>query len=74
MTISTPEGVTMTIDGDDELLVEVIAFVRESGRASTSAVQRKFKINYNRAARLIESMQVKGIVSAMNEKGARTIL
>jgi recombination associated protein RdgC len=74
MTISTPEGVTMTIGADDELLAEAIAFVRESGRASTSAVQRKFKIDYNRAARLIESMQAEGIVSAINEKGARTIL
>ncbi len=74
MTISTPEGVTMTIGTDDELLVEAIAFVRESGLTSTSAVQRKFKINYNRAARIMERMQANGIVSALNEQGARTIL
>ncbi|WP_426237561.1 DNA translocase FtsK [Pseudomonas sp. TWP3-2] len=64
----------MTIGTDDELLVEAIAFVRESGLTSTSAVQRKFKINYNRAARIMERMQANGIVSALNEQGARTIL
>ncbi|UZZ13496.1 hypothetical protein NDO41_16545 [Ectopseudomonas mendocina] len=48
--------------------------MRESQRASISAVQRKLKIGYNRAARLIESMEVAGIVSAMNSNGSREVI
>lgn len=64
------------IDGseDDPLYSDAVAFVRESQRASISAVQRKLKIGYNRAASLIESMEVAGIVSAMNSNGSREVI
>ena len=58
----------------DPLYQEAVDFVVESQRASISAVQRKLKIGYNRAARLIESLEEAGIVSAMNSNGARDVL
>jgi recombination associated protein RdgC len=64
------------IDGseDDPLYSTAVEFVRESQRASISSVQRKLKIGYNRAARLIESMEMAGIVSAMNSNGSREVI
>ena len=53
---------------------EAVAFVVESRRASISAVQRKLRIGYNRAARLIEAMEEAGVVSAMNSQGNREVL
>ncbi|WP_302052036.1 DNA translocase FtsK [Pseudomonas aeruginosa] len=49
-------------------------FVVDTQRASISAIQRKFKIGYNQAARLVENLEAKGVVSAMNQQGARTVL
>ncbi len=46
----------------------------ESRRGSTSSVQRKFKIGYNRAARLIEQMENQGIVSSPGGNGQRDVL
>jgi len=48
--------------------------VLESRKASISSVQRKLRVGYNRAARLIEQMEVAGVVSAMNSNGSREIL
>jgi DNA segregation ATPase FtsK/SpoIIIE-like protein len=48
-------------------------FVLESRRASISAVQRKLKIGYNRAARMIESMEMAGVVTSMNTNGSREV-
>ncbi|SFT54269.1 DNA translocase FtsK [Halomonas saccharevitans] len=64
-------------DGDaeqDALYDEAVQFVTESRRASISAVQRRFKIGYNRAARLVESMEMAGVVSTMGTNGAREVL
>lgn len=58
----------------DPLCLAAINFVRETGRASISATQRRFKISYNRAARLIELMEMGGIVTPMNSNGAREII
>lgn len=58
----------------DPLYDEAVAFVTESRRASISAVQRKLKIGYNRAARMIEAMEVAGVVSEMGHNGAREVL
>jgi DNA segregation ATPase FtsK/SpoIIIE, S-DNA-T family len=58
----------------DALYDEAVAFVTESRRASISAVQRRFKIGYNRAARLVEAMEVAGVVSTMGTNGAREVL
>ena len=59
---------------DDELYDEAVNFVIESRRASISAVQRKLRIGYNRAARLIESMEAAGLVSEMSSNGSREVL
>lgn len=58
----------------DPLFQEGVAFVRESGRASISAVQRKLKIGYNRAARMIEEMERQGIVTPMASDGSRSVI
>jgi len=58
----------------DELYDEAVNFVLESRRASISAVQRKLRIGYNRAARLIESMEESGLVSEMSSNGSREVL
>ncbi len=59
---------------DDPLYDEAVAFVLESRRASISAVQRKLRIGYNRAARMIESMEAAGVVSSMDSNGSREVL
>ena len=61
-------------ESDEPLYDEAVAFVLESRRASISAVQRKLRIGYNRAARLIETMEEAGVVSPMNTNGTREVL
>lgn len=58
----------------DALYDEAVMFVTESRRASISAVQRRFKIGYNRAARLVEAMEAAGVVSSMGTNGSREVL
>jgi len=58
----------------DALYDEAVMFVTESRRASISAVQRRFKIGYNRAARLVETMEGAGVVSSMGTNGSREVL
>ncbi len=58
----------------DALYDEAVAFVLESRKASISSVQRKLRIGYNRAARLIEAMEEAGVVSAMSSNGNREVL
>jgi S-DNA-T family DNA segregation ATPase FtsK/SpoIIIE len=67
----------MQADGDDEddaLYDEAVHYVTQSRRASISSVQRKLRIGYNRAARLIETMESAGVVSAMGSNGQREVL
>ncbi|AOJ88306.1 cell division protein FtsK [Burkholderia sp. MSMB0856] len=59
---------------DDPLIAEVEMFVIAKQRVSISLVQRHFRIGYNRAAQLIEALEVRGVVSAMDDKGQRTVL
>ncbi len=59
---------------DDELYDEAVRFVTETRKASISAVQRKLRIGYNRAARMIEAMEMAGVVSEMNANGSREVL
>jgi len=58
----------------DSLYDEVVAFVTESRKASISSVQRRFKVGYNRAARMIEDMEAAGIVSSPQSGGSREVL
>ncbi|MCL4409813.1 MAG: DNA translocase FtsK 4TM domain-containing protein [Gammaproteobacteria bacterium] len=62
-------------DGEsDPLYDEAVAFVTEAGRVSVSSIQRKFRIGYNRAARIVEQMEISGVVSAAGHNGAREVL
>ncbi|MBT4928435.1 MAG: cell division protein FtsK [Cellvibrionales bacterium] len=62
-------------DGEsDPLYDEAVAFVLEARKASISSVQRKLRVGYNRAARLIEQMEASGVVSAMGTNGSREVL
>lgn len=58
----------------DALYDEAVGFVLETRRASISSVQRKFKIGYNRAARLVEAMEMAGVVSSPAHNGQREVL
>ena len=59
---------------DDALYDEAVRFVCESRKASISAVQRKLRIGYNRAARMIEAMEMAGVVSEMGSNGSREVI
>lgn len=64
-------------DADDEqdaLYDEAVAFVTQTRKASISSVQRKLKIGYNRAARMIESMEAAGVITQAGHNGAREVL
>ncbi|MEX3420681.1 DNA translocase FtsK [Bacillus sp. HSTU-bmb18] len=65
---------TEQAESEDELFFEACQFVVEQGGASTSSVQRKFRIGYNRAARLIEEMESQGIISEGRGTKPRDVL
>nr|MBV6630838.1 DNA translocase FtsK 4TM domain-containing protein [Oceanococcus sp. HetDA_MAG_MS8] len=58
----------------DPLYDEAVKIVTETRKASISWVQRKLKVGYNRAARMIEDMESAGVVSAVNDRGQREVL
>ena len=58
----------------DEHYDQAVALVSREGKASTSFIQRHFQIGYNRAARIIETMEREGVVSAANRVGRREVL
>lgn len=66
-----PEGEDQEFDAFYD---EAVAFVTETRRASVSSVQRKFRIGYNRAARLVEQMEMSGVVSAQGHNGNREVI
>ncbi|ELM3737536.1 DNA translocase FtsK 4TM domain-containing protein [Edwardsiella piscicida] len=71
------EGGGAGLDSDDELdplFDQAVAFVIDKRRASISGVQRQFRIGYNRAARIVEQMEVQGIVSPQGHNGNREVL
>ncbi len=65
---------SMFDDEQDPLYDEAVAFVTETRKASISSVQRKLKIGYNRAARMIETMEAAGVVSPAGSNGQRDVL
>ena len=70
-----PSNSSSDEDGElDPLYDEAVEFVTQSRRASISAVQRRLRVGYNRAARLIETMENSGIVSPMAANGNREVL
>ena len=68
-------GIGDASDGEsDPLYDQAVQIVTESRRASVSGVQRRLKIGYNRAARIVEAMEAAGVVSAMQTNGSREVL
>ncbi len=70
---SEDEGIISSVESD-ELYNEAINIVKSEGKASTSFLQRKLQIGYNRAARIIDMMEEKGVVSKANHVGKREVL
>ena len=58
----------------DELYLTAVEIIKSEGKASTSFLQRKLQIGYNRAARIIDMMESDGIVSKANHVGKRDVL
>ncbi|MPQ43674.1 FtsK/SpoIIIE family DNA translocase [Clostridium tarantellae] len=71
---SIESGNLKSIDSNDELLDEAINIVVESGQASTSYLQRRLRIGFNRAARIMEQLEEKGIISGRDGSKPRQIL
>ena len=61
-------------ENEDPLYTEAVAFVVESKKVSVSAIQRKFRIGYNRSAYIVEAMERNGVVSEMGHNGNRQVL
>ncbi|MEM9433659.1 MAG: DNA translocase FtsK 4TM domain-containing protein [Pseudomonadota bacterium] len=67
-------GLGGNTDGEDALYDQAVAIVLKDRKCSTSYIQRKLAIGYNKAARLVEQMEDQGLVSASNHVGKREIL
>jgi S-DNA-T family DNA segregation ATPase FtsK/SpoIIIE len=77
ITAHTGDETSSSIEGDgdeDELYTQAVDIIKSEGKASTSFLQRKLQIGYNRAARIIDMMEEKGIVSKANHVGKREVL
>ena len=61
-------------DQKDELYQSAVELIKTEGKASTSFLQRKLQIGYNRAARIVDTMEAEGIVSKANHVGKRDVL
>jgi len=72
------DGAFSAFDGGeeqvDELYDQAVAFVTETRKASISAVQRRLRIGYNRAARMVEEMERTGVVGPLQSNGSREVL
>ncbi len=72
---TSESSLTSGSEGDeDELFNQAVEIIKTEGKASTSFLQRKLQIGYNRAARIIDMMEEKGIVSKANHVGKREVL
>jgi len=67
-------GDSQTQGDKDELYQQALEIIRSEGKASTSFLQRKLQIGYNRAARIIDMMEADGVVSKANHVGKRDVL
>ncbi len=67
-------GNNQNLEDKDDLYQQAVEIIRSEGKASTSFLQRKLQIGYNRAARIIDMMESDGIVSKANHVGKREVL
>ena len=67
--LTSPQG-----NSEDALFSQAVSIIIKDKRVSTSYIQRKLQIGYNRAARIIEEMEEKGIISEANSQGKREII
>ncbi len=67
-------GDNQNLGDKDELYEQAVDIIRSEGKASTSFLQRKLQIGYNRAARIIDMMEADGVVSKANHVGKRDVL
>ncbi|GAA6133410.1 DNA translocase FtsK [Oceaniserpentilla sp. 4NH20-0058] len=73
--VSIPGFANDSEEGEaDVLFDEAVAFVTQTRKVSISSVQRKLRIGYNRAARLVETMEQAGVVSTPSQNGSREVL
>lgn len=74
-----PTGYTEAASGEldaeqDEYYDQAVEFIAKTRRVSISSIQRRFKIGYNRAARIVEAMEAAGVVTKMEGNGSREVL
>ena len=74
ITIAPEKNNEVLEDDGDELYNDALEIVKSEGKASTSFLQRKLQIGYNRAARIIDMMEERGVVSKANHVGKREVL
>ncbi|RFP90727.1 DNA translocase FtsK [Rhodobacteraceae bacterium 63075] len=67
-------GLGGNTDGEDALYDQAVAVVIKDRKCSTSYIQRKLSVGYNKAAKLVEQMEEEGLISAANHVGKREIL
>ena len=80
--LDTPSNATTGVDAntdvkdeyDDPLYDDIVEFVVTTGKASASLLQRRFKLGYNRAARVIDLLEERGIIGPMNGSKPREVL
>ena len=65
---------TVEEEYDDPLYNDIVEFVVTSGKASASLLQRRFKLGYNRAARIIDLLEERGIIGPQNGSKPREVL
>ena len=68
MNLNVAEG------GEDPLIDEAIEFVRATNKTAISSVQRKLRIGYNRAARIIEELEQRGVLTSLDRAGNRKVI
>ena len=72
--VPMPNSESVIHDDVDELYDQAVALVAREKKASTSYIQRYFKIGYTRAANIIDQMEAQGVVGPANHVGKREIL
>jgi S-DNA-T family DNA segregation ATPase FtsK/SpoIIIE len=67
-------GLGGNTSGDDLLYDQAVAIVSKDRKCSTSYIQRKLSVGYNKAAKLVEQMEAEGVISQANHVGKREVL